>query len=193
MTTALAPGSTIGILGGGQLGRMLAQAASRLGLKAHIFCPEADCPAFDVCAARTVAAYDDEDSLATFADAVAVATYEFENIPLPTVEFLSGRVPVRPGAKALGVAQDRIHEKTLARELGAMTAPFAKVDSLDDLRRELAIIGAPAVLKTRRFGYDGKGQAKSSKSRRRSQRLGRDARRPFYPRRLRCVRTRSSP
>ncbi|MFN0219012.1 MAG: 5-(carboxyamino)imidazole ribonucleotide synthase [Hyphomicrobium sp.] len=157
---AIPPGSTIGILGGGQLGRMLAMAAARLGLKSHIYAPEADSPAFDVAVAHTIAAYDDESALKRFASGVAVATYEFENIPVATVDFLSKLIPVRPGAKALACAQDRINEKTLARELGAGTAPFAKVDSRDDLATALATIGVPAVLKTRRFGYDGKGQAK---------------------------------
>ena len=158
--TALPPGSTIGILGGGQLGRMLAQSATRLGLKAHIFAPEADSPAFDVASAHTIAAYDDEVALRTFAKAVHVATYEFENIPVKTVEFLSNAVPVRPGAKALGCAQDRINEKQLARDLGAMTADFAGVDSYDELLVRLEQIPPPCILKTRRFGYDGKGQAK---------------------------------
>lgn len=158
--TALPPGSTIGILGGGQLGRMLAQAASRLGFKTHIYAPEADSPAFDVATHKTIGAYDDETALAAFAAGVEVATYEFENIPVATVEYLSTLVPVRPGAKALACAQDRLSEKELARSLSAGTAPFAKVDSLDDLRAALAVIGTPAVLKTRRFGYDGKGQVK---------------------------------
>ncbi|MGQ0457808.1 MAG: 5-(carboxyamino)imidazole ribonucleotide synthase [Hyphomicrobium sp.] len=160
MTKGLPPGSTIGILGGGQLGRMLALSAAQLGFKTHIYAPEADSPAFDVSSANTVAAYDDEATLNAFAKSVSVATYEFENIPVATVAYLSKLIPVRPGAKALACAQDRINEKTLARELGAMTAPFAAVDSLADLRAALATIGAPAVLKTRRFGYDGKGQAK---------------------------------
>jgi 5-(carboxyamino)imidazole ribonucleotide synthase len=158
---ALPPGSTIGILGGGQLGRMLAQAASQLGLKAHIYAPEADSPAFDVAAERTIAAYDDEKALTAFANSIAVATYEFENIPVPTVEFLVKSVPVRPGAKALACAQDRINEKTLARELGAMTADFAAINSYQDLVASLdGGFAIPCVLKTRRFGYDGKGQAK---------------------------------
>lgn len=159
--TALPPGSTIGILGGGQLGRMLALAASRLGLKSHIYAPEADSPAFDVAAARTIAAYDDEAALTAFAKAIDVATYEFENIPAKTVEFLNTIVPVRPGAKALACAQDRINEKTLARELGAMTADFATIGSLADLQAVLDRgFAIPSVLKTRRMGYDGKGQAK---------------------------------
>jgi 5-(carboxyamino)imidazole ribonucleotide synthase len=157
--TALPAGSTIGILGSGQLGRMLALAAARLGFKCHIY-SDVPGPAFDVCAAHTVAPYDDQAALTTFAMSIAVATYEFENIPVATVEFLDAIVPVRPGAKALACAQDRINEKTLARQLGAETAPFAQVDNRGELDRVLKDIGVPAVLKTRRFGYDGKGQAK---------------------------------
>lgn len=158
--TAIPPGSTIGILGGGQLGRMLAMAAARLGLKCHVYAPEADSPAFDVAATHTVAAYEDEAALAAFAATIDVATYEFENIPVLTVDVLSGLVPVRPGAKALACAQDRINEKTLARQLGAKTADFAAVQSLGDLENALKTIAPPCILKTRRFGYDGKGQAK---------------------------------
>ena len=159
--TALPPGSTIGILGGGQLGRMLALAAARLGLKTHIFAPEADSPAFDVSGTRTIASYDDEAALTAFAQAIDVATYEFENIPSKTVEFLAKTVPVRPGAKALACAQDRMNEKTLARQLGALTADFAQIDSLKDLEKVLdGGFAIPSVLKTRRFGYDGKGQSK---------------------------------
>jgi 5-(carboxyamino)imidazole ribonucleotide synthase len=158
--TPLPPGSTIGILGGGQLGRMLAMAAARLGLKCHVYAPEDDSPAFDVVSSTTVAAYDDEAALAKFAASVDAATYEFENIPVATVEFLAARIPVRPGAKALACAQDRMNEKSLARELGAGTAEFAAIDSYDDLLQALNKIPPPCVLKTRRFGYDGKGQAK---------------------------------
>jgi 5-(carboxyamino)imidazole ribonucleotide synthase len=156
----LPPGSTIGILGGGQLGRMLALAAARLGLKCHIFAPEADNPAFDVATAQTVADYRDEVSLAQFAQSVHAVTYEFENVPVETVHFLDDLVPVRPGALALSTAQDRLREKTLARKLGALTANFAAVNSSDDLQSAIAAIGTPAVLKTTRFGYDGKGQVK---------------------------------
>lgn len=159
--TAFPPGSTIGILGGGQLGRMLAMAAARLGFKTHIYAPDADSPAFDVASAHTIADYEDEAHLAAFAKWVHVATYEFENIPVRTVEFLSARIPVRPGAKALACAQDRMNEKSLARELGAMTADFAAIDSFADLTQTLdGGFAIPSVLKTRRFGYDGKGQAK---------------------------------
>jgi 5-(carboxyamino)imidazole ribonucleotide synthase len=154
----LSPGDTIGILGGGQLGRMIAQAAARLGFKCHIYAPEAESPAFDVAARHTTAAYDDETALRQFSAAVHCVTYEFENVPARTVEILAGRVPVRPGARALAVCQDRVLEKQLARDLGAVTADFAGVDSEDELKARLERIGVPSILKTRRFGYDGKGQ-----------------------------------
>lgn len=157
---ALPPGSVIGILGGGQLARMLALAAGQLGIKCHIYAPEAGSPAFHVSAAHTIAGYGDETALAAFAGVVDVVTYEFENVPSDTVRFLEQRVPVRPGSKALDVAQDRLKEKTLARQLGAMTAEFAAVDSLSELEAAVKVIGTPAVLKTTRMGYDGKGQAK---------------------------------
>jgi len=156
---SLKPGDAIGILGGGQLGRMLALAAARLGFRCHVLAPEAGSPAFDVCARRFEAAYDDEQALRSFAASVACVTYEFENVPARAIEIVAGRTPVRPGAKALAVCQDRLKEKHLARELGAPTAAFAPVDSLEDLRRCLAEMGTPSILKTRRFGYDGKGQA----------------------------------
>jgi 5-(carboxyamino)imidazole ribonucleotide synthase len=156
----LPPGATIGILGGGQLGRMLALSAAQLGLRCHIYAPEADSPAFDVAARHTCAVYDDEAALMAFADAVDVVTYEFENVPVATVRILEARVPVRPGSRALGVAQDRLAEKQLAQSLGAATAAFASVNSEAELVAALATTGLPAVLKTTRFGYDGKGQAK---------------------------------
>jgi 5-(carboxyamino)imidazole ribonucleotide synthase len=155
----LIPGDTIGILGGGQLGRMIAMAAARLGFRCHVYAPEIDSPAFDVAAGHTVAAYEDEQALRQFSTGVQCVTYEFENVPARTVELLSGRVPVRPGARALACCQDRVLEKQLARDLGARTAEFATVDSEDELRLRIETIGAPAILKTRRFGYDGKGQA----------------------------------
>ena len=157
---ALPPGSMIGILGGGQLARMLALAGARLGLNSHIYAPEKDSPAFQVCEAHTVADYRDETALAGFASQVQAVTYEFENVPVEAVTFLEKLVPVRPGSKALGVAQDRLQEKSLARKLGARTAEFRAVNSLKDLKQAVAEIGLPAVLKTTRFGYDGKGQAK---------------------------------
>ena len=126
--TPIRPGMIVGILGGGQLGRMLAMAAAELGLSCHIYCPDPKSPAFAVAAARTIAPYDDEAALAAFADAVDVVTFEFENVPAPTVEFLAARVPVFPGAGSLAVAQDRLAEKALVAGLGIAVAPFAEVD-----------------------------------------------------------------
>ena len=154
------PPLTVGILGGGQLGRMLALAAAKLGLRVHVFAPEADSPAFEVAGAHTVAAYDDEAALARFAAEVDVVTYEFENVPAAAAAFLDRLKPVRPGIAALDVAQDRLSEKRFLNGLGIATAPFFAVDTLDDLRAGLAETGLPAILKTRRFGYDGKGQVK---------------------------------
>jgi 5-(carboxyamino)imidazole ribonucleotide synthase len=156
----LPPGSTIGILGGGQLGRMLALAAARLGFHAHVFCPDDDRPAADVAWAATVAAYDDEAALAAFAGAVDVVTYEFENVPVAAARFLAGSVPVRPSADVLATAQDRFLEKSFLRDAGIATAPFVAVPERAGLSAALAGIGVPAMLKTRRFGYDGKGQAR---------------------------------
>ena len=156
--SALPPGSVVGILGGGQLGRMLALAAARLGLRAHIYAPAGDNPAFDVAHAHIAAAWDDEEALARFAESVNVITYEFENVPLATAEFLAARRPLRPGARALEVAQDRWNEKRFAAGLGISTPPFANIETADDLARAAAHVPLPAVLKTRRFGYDGKGQ-----------------------------------
>ena len=155
----LSPGATIGILGGGQLGRMLAMAAARLGLKSHIFAPEADAPAFNVAAAQTVAAYDDEKALGEFAEAVDVVTYEFENVPIACAEYLSERRPLRPNARALALTQDRLPEKTFLRDIGLKTAPFLPVEDPGALVRAVGSLGRPSILKTRRFGYDGKGQA----------------------------------
>ena len=154
----LPPGSTIGILGGGQLGRMLALAAARLGMKTHIFCPDPLSPAFDVTPLSTVAAYDDEAALAVFASQVDVITYEFENVPVRTAAFLAELKPLRPGANALGIAQDRLKEKAFLSINHIPVAPFAAVPDLDALDAALAEIGSPAVLKTTRLGYDGKGQ-----------------------------------
>ncbi len=154
----LAPGATIGILGSGQLGRMLAMAALKLGLRCHIYAPEADAPAYDAASERTVAAFEDEEALARFAEVVDVITYEFENVPISCVEFLAERKPVRPGARALALTQDRLVEKTFLSDLGIATAPFAAVDDSGALVRAVADLGRPSILKTRRFGYDGKGQ-----------------------------------
>ncbi|MGE0239768.1 MAG: 5-(carboxyamino)imidazole ribonucleotide synthase [Parvibaculaceae bacterium] len=154
----LPPNSVIGILGGGQLGRMLALAAARLGLKCHIFAPEAESPAFQVAARHTCAAYDDRAALETFAAAVDVVTYEFENVPAETAALLAALKPLAPGADALATSQDRLTEKTFLARIGLATAPFADVDGLAGLEQAVARIGRPAILKTRRFGYDGKGQ-----------------------------------
>lgn len=154
----LKPGNTIGILGGGQLARMMALAAAPLGLKCHIYAPKGDNPAFDVSAAFTEADYEDEAALMRFASSVSVVTYEFENVPARTAEILSKHVPVLPSPSALEKTQDRLTEKNFIRSLGLETAPYADVLSLDDLKSAVAKIGVPSVLKTRRFGYDGKGQ-----------------------------------
>lgn len=160
MTEPLAPGATIGILGGGQLGRMLSVAASRLGFTCHIFEPGAEPPAAQVAHRVTTAAYDDTAALTAFASAVDVVTYEFENIPTAALDAIEAVVPIRPGRRALAVSQDRLTEKTFLAELGLKTAPFAAVDGPSDLLSALDEIGPPAILKTRRFGYDGKGQAR---------------------------------
>ena len=154
------PGSTIGILGGGQLGRMLAVAAAQLGYRSHIYAPEASGPATEVAAAWTQAGYDDLAALDAFAASVAVVTYEFENVPVAAVTRLAARVPVRPGVRSLEISQDRLAEKTFVTDLGGTPAPFRAVDSRIDLDRALAAIGPAAILKTRRMGYDGKGQAR---------------------------------
>jgi len=154
----LSPGATIGILGGGQLARMLALAGARLGLKSHVFSPVPDDPAFDVCAAHTKADFLDEEALAAFAESVDVVTYEFENVPARTAEVLEAHRPVRPNPKVLALTQDRLVEKDFVRGLGIATADFADVTDVESLARAVARLGRPSILKTRRFGYDGKGQ-----------------------------------
>ena len=155
----LSPGGTIGILGAGQLGRMLAIAALKVGLRTHIFAPEREAPAHDAAAARTIAPFDDKEALARFAERVDIVTYEFENVPTATVEFLAERRPMRPGVRALALTQDRLIEKSFLRDVGLKTAPFMAVEDAGALARAVAELGRPAVLKTRRFGYDGKGQS----------------------------------
>ena len=164
MSTPLPIGSTIGILGGGQLGRMLSVAASRLGYKSHIFEPGANPPAGQVADQVTTAAYEDEAALKAFADAVDVITYEFENIPTSALDLLEAHRPIRPGREALRVSQDRITEKDFLTGLGLKTAPYAQIDTADDLAKAMADIGTPSILKTRRFGYDGKGQVRLSEN-----------------------------
>ncbi|SEK38317.1 5-(carboxyamino)imidazole ribonucleotide synthase [Roseivivax marinus] len=162
MTSPLPSGSTIGILGGGQLGRMLSVAAARLGLRAHVFDPGADAPAGHVAHKVTTAGYDDLAALDAFAESVDVVTYEFENIPTEALDRIESIRPIRPGREALRVSQDRATEKAFLEELGLKVAPWAEVHDPDSLAAALESVGTPAILKTRRFGYDGKGQARLS-------------------------------
>ena len=156
---ALPPGAVIGILGGGQLGRMLSLAAARLGLKTHIYSPDLPCPASEVAHMTTQGAYEDAEKLTEFAKQCDVVTYEFENVPAATARIIGETAPLRPNSKALEVAQDRWVEKTfISQVVKTKVAGFSKIDSLEDLQTALAEHGTPAVLKTRRFGYDGKGQ-----------------------------------
>jgi 5-(carboxyamino)imidazole ribonucleotide synthase len=155
----LKPGDTIGILGGGQLGRMLAMAAARLGLRCQVFSPDPDSPAFDVVLNATCAEYADVEALELFANDVDVITYEFENVPAAAAMILGARRPVLPDRKILETTQDRLAEKNFVKRLGIGTADYADVSSAAALRAAISRIGLPAVIKTRRFGYDGKGQA----------------------------------
>jgi len=155
----LKPGDTIGILGGGQLGRMLAMTAPRLGLRCQVFSPDPDSPAFDVVLRATCAEYADVEALELFANDVDVITYEFENVPAAAAMLLAARRPVLPDQKILETTQDRLAEKDFVTRIGIGTAKYADVSSKTTLRAAIARIGLPAVIKTRRFGYDGKGQA----------------------------------
>jgi 5-(carboxyamino)imidazole ribonucleotide synthase len=155
----LKPGDTIGILGGGQLGRMLAMAAARLGLRCQVFSPDPESPAFDVVLNATCAEYADVEALELFANDVDVITYEFENVPAAAAMILAARRPLLPERKILETTQDRLAEKDFVKQLGIGTADYADVSSAAALRAAIARIGLPAVIKTRRFGYDGKGQA----------------------------------
>jgi 5-(carboxyamino)imidazole ribonucleotide synthase len=154
------PGGVIGILGGGQLGRMLAMAAARLGLKTCIYNDENHAPAFQVTPLQVAASYEDRNMLTGFAEICDVITFEFENIPAASIEFLADLKPVRPGVKALTTTQDRFSEKSFVKSVGLATAPFFDVASAQDARRAFAQLGGRGILKTRRLGYDGKGQAK---------------------------------
>ena len=159
--SALKAGATIGILGGGQLGRMLACAAAQLGFDVSIYCPEQDCPAARVAASHIEGAYDDPDALLTWAKTCDVVTYEFENVPVSAAEALiEAGVQVRPGAKPLEVSQDRFVEKSFLQSCGIATAGFATVDQASDIAEPIAQFGGQGILKTRRDGYDGKGQAR---------------------------------
>ena len=160
MSNPLPAGSVIGILGGGQLGRMLSVAAARLGYRTHIYEPSANPPAADVAHAVTTATYDDLAALDRFAASVDVVTYEFENIPTSALDALEAHRPIHPNRRALSVSQDRLIEKAFLRDIGLQTAPYAAVDDETDLAEAIDEIGPPAILKTRRLGYDGKGQAR---------------------------------
>ncbi|MEM7337788.1 MAG: 5-(carboxyamino)imidazole ribonucleotide synthase [Actinomycetota bacterium] len=156
----LPPGSTIGILGGGQLGRMISVAASRLGLQCHIFEPDAEPPAGQVAAAVTTAPYDDVDAVRAFAAAVDVVTFEFENVPASTLDLIEDQVAIHPTRRALAVSQDRLDEKAYISSLGIPVADHAEVSSRSDLAAAVSSTGGPGIVKTRRFGYDGKGQVR---------------------------------
>ncbi|MCG8443286.1 MAG: ATP-grasp domain-containing protein, partial [Caulobacterales bacterium] len=159
MTGPLPPGAVIGVLGGGQLGRMLALAAARLGFDVHVFADAPDCPAARVAARATTGSFEDAPAVAAFAEACDVVTYEFENVPVAAAEAAARASPLRPGARALAMSQDRWLEKGFARDCGAATVACAPVDTVADLAPAIAETGLPALLKTRRLGYDGKGQA----------------------------------
>jgi len=158
LSRPLPPGATIGILGGGQLGRMLALAAARLGFKTHIYSDESESCGFYVATETTRAQYGDEQALGRFAAACDVVTFEFENVPEATAHYLACHVPVAPNPRALAVAQDRFLEKSFLAELGIPVAPFRNVASETDAEQGFRALGGPAVLKTRTLGYDGKGQ-----------------------------------
>ncbi|MEA2999115.1 MAG: 5-(carboxyamino)imidazole ribonucleotide synthase [Sphingomonadales bacterium] len=159
--TPVPPGSTLGIVGGGQLGRMLAMAAAQLGYQCHIYAPdEAPPPAAEVAAKWTRGRWDDAEALARFGREVDVATYEFENIDAAALDALAAETLLRPPRRALEIAQDRLKEKNFVAGLGGRPASFAPVSSREELDAAIAAIGTPAILKTRRFGYDGKGQGR---------------------------------
>ncbi len=160
LTAPVPPGGTVGILGGGQLGRMLALAAARLGLKTHVFCDNPGSCAFAVCEAHTIGKFEDLDAVGAFASACDAVTFEFENVPAATIDHLAAIVPAYPNARALRLTQDRLEEKSFVQALGLATARFAEVNSAGDARDLFAKFGTRAVLKTRRMGYDGKGQAR---------------------------------
>ncbi|MCI5050415.1 MAG: 5-(carboxyamino)imidazole ribonucleotide synthase [Rickettsiales bacterium] len=160
MSEFIAPGSIIGIVGGGQLGRMSAMAAAHMGYKCHIYTPEEDSPASHVAAFTTVAAYDDAEALKAFAKTVDVVTFEFENVPAESLELMAEIIPVHPSIRLLRTCRHRLREKTAINEQGIATAPFASITSLAELESAIESIGTPCVLKTCQLGYDGKGQFK---------------------------------
>ena len=160
MTRVIAPGAALGVLGGGQLGRMFAIAARRMGYRVHTFSPEDDAPAGQVADLEVTASYEDLDALRTFARGVEVVTFEFENVPIEAIDAIEALAPVRPSGVVLHTAQQRAREKTFLADRGVPTAPFAQAATLDELWDAVARVGTPAVIKTAAFGYDGKGQHK---------------------------------
>ncbi len=164
MTSPLPPGAIIGILGGGQLGRMLSVAAARLGYRCHIYEPSPEPPAAQVAYRCTTASYEDAEALAAFAAAVDVVTYEFENVPTAALDLIEAVRPIRPNRRALATSQDRLAEKDFLASLGLGTAPYRAVSSAEDLGAAIEAIGTPSILKTTRLGYDGKGQARLTRS-----------------------------
>ena len=160
MTRVIAPGAALGVLGGGQLGRMFAIAARRMGYRVHTLSPEDDSPAGQVADVEVTASYEDLDALRTFAGGVDVVTFEFENVPIEAIDAIEALAPVRPSGLALHTAQQRAREKTFLADRGVPTAPFAPAATLDELWDAVARVGTPAVIKTAAFGYDGKGQHK---------------------------------
>jgi len=160
VTRVVAPGAALGLLGGGQLGRMFAMVARRMGYRVHTFSPEHDSPAGQIADLEATAPYADLDALRTFARGVAVVTFEFENIPSEAIDAVEALAPVCPSGVALHITQQRAREKTFLADRGVPTAPFASAESFDELWDAVASIGTPAVIKTAAFGYDGKGQHK---------------------------------
>lgn len=160
MIDPILPGSAIGVLGSGQLGRMFAIAARRMGYRVHTFSPDEDTPTGQVADVEVTASYDDLDAVSQFASRVRVVTFEFENVPAPTAEAAARCAPVRPGGSILHTTQQRIREKSFLTRAGLPVTPYREVRSLDALHRALADLGYPSVLKTAAFGYDGKGQAR---------------------------------
>ena len=156
----IAPGAALGVLGSGQLGRMFAIAARRMGYRVHTFSPEEDTPTGQVADLEVTASYEDLDALRTFAGGVDVVTFEFENVPIEAIDAIEALTPVRPSGVALHTAQQRAREKTFLADRGIPTAPFARAATLDELWDAVARIGTPAVIKTAAYGYDGKGQHK---------------------------------
>lgn len=162
MTHPVAPGAVLGVLGSGQLGRMFAIAGHRMGYRVHTFSPEQDTPTGQVADSEIVAEYEDLDALRAFARGVDVVTFEFENVPVEAVDAIETITPIRPSGIALGVAQERIREKTFLADHGFPTVPFARALTLDELWEAVTEIGTPAVIKTTAYGYDGKGQHRAN-------------------------------